>query len=299
MLGELFLLLRSLDLQGLGVARVHRDFDAPSTKSRLTLRVKLDNAGRVRQISLLPRELEPALWTLKNGNHSYFPAVRTDKTPLLRLNPDDAIWVRIERSASAPLVEELCKAAAGKARLDLRAISQKQAARVGAWRKVARVEALRQLHEFVHGFQAFAMDPAGTASELLSGIERSAMSTNDPTLFAALAAVIVGQLKKANGKSSAQAHVEYGAQLVFDFWSDDEPSFSLYSHAVREAVLDALLAPENGSVVKVNLTRPEQHGVCALTGEPAALLRAPFPGWAAKPVISKSLRPFDKFSAAP
>ena len=50
MLAELFLLQRNLVLQGLTVARVHRDFDIPSVKSRLTLRVKLDHTGCVRQI---------------------------------------------------------------------------------------------------------------------------------------------------------------------------------------------------------------------------------------------------------
>ena len=90
MLAELFTLQRNLRLQGLAVARVHRDFDIPSLKSRLTFRVKIDKDGRIRQISLPPPELAPGLWTVKSGNHSYFPAVRTDKLPLLSLSASAA-----------------------------------------------------------------------------------------------------------------------------------------------------------------------------------------------------------------
>ena len=156
---------------------------------------------------------------------------------------------------------------------------------------------MRRLHDFANSFLAFSANPRQAAVELLRAIERASKTAAGPEQLAELAGLIVGQLKK--GKATAPARVEYSVQLLFDFWSDDDPSFSLYSHAMRESVLNAVLAEDAPPAMSETATLQAEQGLCALMGRPARLLRAPFPGWAAKPVISKSLRPFDKFSAAP
>lgn len=300
MLAELFLLHRNLRLQGVGVARVHPDMDTPGVTGLLNLRVKLDKAGRVRQLSLLSPEIEPGLWTLTRGNHSYFPAVRTDKTPLLRLNHDDAAWPSTERPPTAELVANLCdRALSAAAQFDLRAISQNQAARIAAWPVAAGDGPHRHLHDFAEGFEALADDPDHTTAELLSGIKHAGTNAADPALLATLTAVIIGKLKKGKSRGATQTQVEYGAQLLFDFWSDDEPSFSLYSFAVREVVLDALLTEKGEQGARKSARSSAEQGTCALSGQNSDLLRSRFPRWSAKPVISKSLHPFNKFSEAP
>ncbi len=301
MLAELYVLQRNLRLQGLDVARVHRDFDSPGIKGRLNLLVKLDEKGKVRQVTSLPPGIEPGLWTLKSGNHSYFPAVRTDKTPLLQLGSDDSRWKQLEKLPTAELVVDLCHAARlAQPQLNYAAsVSVKQAARMLAWPTMPGNEVQQRLHEFAVGFQAFAADSDHGAAQLLTGLEIAATVASDPAFLASLAAAVVGKSKKAKGHTPIGSNIEYGAQLLFDFWSEDEPAFSLYACPVGEVVLSALLAEEGAPPTGGNAIGPAQAGVCALQSEPARLLRAPFPGWSAKPVISKSLRPFDKFGAAP
>ncbi|MEI7516766.1 MAG: hypothetical protein WCK81_15375, partial [Betaproteobacteria bacterium] len=241
------------------------------------------------------------MWTLKNGKHSFFPAVRTDKTPLLQLGSDDIRWRQFDKSPTAELVIDLCRAArlAQPSLKYAASMSEKQATRMLAWPVTQGDEVQQRLHAFAVGFRAFAASPDHGAAQLLEGLENAATAASDPAFLANLAATVVGKAKKAKDQTLLGPTTEYGSQLLFDFWSDDEPAFSLYAHLVREAVLNALLAGEHAPSKNGKTIVPEHVGVCALRGEPARLLRAPFPEWSAKPVISMPLGPFAKFHESP
>jgi hypothetical protein len=290
MLAELFVLYRNLELQGLSAARVHRDFDAPSVKSRPTVVVHIDASGRLHGISALLPELEPAIWTLKNGNHTYFPAVRTDEQSLLPLSVDDPLRAKAKK-ADAGVVQLLCQQSrAASVSFDFQAIAKAQALRIQSWPVPEGDEEAEKLHEFAKGFLQFASNPNSSKEQVLNVIERVAGGTSDAELLRTLALVIIGTAKKEKG---TEKHI--GVQMLFDLWVEAQPAFSIYSYAMKDTVLNALLSGDDAREASSKL---DTKGVCAISGRSLPLLRRPFPGWAAKPIISKPYRPFDKFTEA-
>ncbi|MFO1214527.1 MAG: hypothetical protein U1E72_08045 [Burkholderiaceae bacterium] len=298
MLGELYRLHQTLVARGLDVPLVHRDFDTPNTKSRPTFVVKLDSGGRLKRLTPLLPEQEGGVWTLKSGNHGYFPAVRTEREPLLVLAPGDPAWVEVERfgrlSAADRMrcLRRLCAAAINSGpTIDLPAV-EKQALRIASWPTGPDDDLTRHLQQLAHASRRFAAAPKRAAIAMLVAIGRAARSGIAPGTLDQLVTFVVGHRKKPKGRAGGLPQVEHvGAQLMFDLWDPDDPAFSIYGLRMRQHVLHSL----HGEAVPNAL---ENVGFCALSLRSLPLLRAPFPGWSAKPAISKSLRPFDKFSEA-
>lgn len=85
MLNELHEVGRALADADIGVTVQHPDL---SFATRATLRVQLDEEGKVKEIGPLNVEEAKKLWTIRDGNHNSFPYWQFKK-PLLRIDPND------------------------------------------------------------------------------------------------------------------------------------------------------------------------------------------------------------------
>lgn len=287
MLIELLGLAKNLRAQGIETGLVHRDFDRPGISGHATLKVVLNERGEI--VRLLPiAKDDEGLWTLKRHNHTYFPAVRLPNPPI-GLDIDDARWKVLEGKGGTDNLRNTFIACEVQTQgVDLSGLSN-QVERLCKWTLQESPDIVRSLNRFALAFRRFASSPREAAGAIVGAVMAALNSPCDDTLRMTLVAALVGRRKK---KKDQRFEHEYKVQLCFDISLPDDPAFSIYMPRVRNVVLQCL----HGE--RANHEKSGTGARCALTGEPAALLSGPFPSWSARPVISKSLNVFSKFSEA-
>jgi hypothetical protein len=287
MLAELLQLRRNLEKQGISIERSHPDLHKPGLSGFETFKAVLDNEGKIRLQPLLNEEI-PGLWTLKNGNKNFFPAVRLDNPPLI-LDASDDYWQFLKKPKLENLHAVLDRSENRIQKIDLSGIWKGQAARILSWTCNEPDPAISKLKAFALAFQKLSENPELVAQEIIRAVRSALDSPVNDKLLKSLIALLVGSRKESRNKPPS---LEYKIQLCFDFSPNDEPSFTLYTASIKRAVLECLNSESSANPEK-------QDTACAITGEYIPLLSEPYPDWSAPPVISKPLKPFSKFSEAP
>jgi hypothetical protein len=295
MLAELYTLKQSLDAAGQGISLTHSNFLSPPGHSSLkTLIAKIDAEGNLTDLRL-PLEGEiPGLWTLRNGNFKYFPAVRP-KAPIFELSPDDSRRESLIAKSNAKCpdptswltaVNELEDGIANQLSVqDFTDLFTDQGRRILGWKDDS--SDLPKLKEFVLAFQKLSNDPAKTGALLLNAIKLHCSNNPTKELLATFALLLVGQKKEQKNKPPK---VDSGVQIIFDFYDPLVAAFTLHSREVHQTVLRCLTREsglnDSGATGETVL--------CAFNSLSTQILVKPFGGFAIRPVINKEQAPYSK-----
>jgi hypothetical protein len=286
MLSELYQLARMLADSGIETPLVHPDLDTPGATSTTCIRLLLraaSGAVEIADLALIGKDEVSGTWVLRKGNFRYFPAVKVEQ-PLLRLNKDDSRWGEM-KTLAPELLSALIAEAKNCSELELKLEDvDEQATRILGLDDSSAPTLLPRLKDLCRLFSRFTAERVSAAQALLGAIE-SQVAKADDGLKRALLELLVGKRTESLGKKTTMGT---RVRLFFDLRLTGDPAFSVYTPIMRQAVLRAL----NGELVTT-------RAACAITGQHLGLHSGPYPGWSAKPVISKTTPVFSKFSDAP
>jgi len=292
MLIELHQIARNLAGQGIETGLVHTDFGTPGLSTLPTLKAVLNEDGEVVRILSVTKDEESSLWTLRSGKFKFFPAVRLKLAPELQAPLDLLEKQFVSLQDVAALLQLAQHASARKIDSEMMDYANKNRQRIRDWHGNDEVEILNQIQRFSTAFDRFCESPEVAALSLLRGIERALQLPCDDKTLGTFANLLAGKCFVGKRKEGDDR-----IQLCFDFKSENDLAFTLYSPRVRRVVLECL-AKEKVDPTRKNLRVKAVPDVCALTGLNVEPLTTPFPDWSARPVMNKPLSPFSKFGDA-
>ena len=296
MLSELYHIAKNLSHQGQEKRLVHADFGEPGLSVHLNLRLLLSEDGKIVRLEALQSTDAVSLWTLKNGNFKYFPAVRMPN-PLLDVPTDDPAWKELKKP-TVEVLRSMLSSWKEKVQPVTLQSEREQATRMMKWEH-DDLEAIGRIKAFAGQFLELTKDPKVFATTLAAALEAALNSSTDEKLFKPLQALLCGVLKEPKNKPP---EVEFKVQIIFDFLAAHEISGGLYNAKMSRVVLECLNQEKTSQSGKrrraetISATRE-----CAFEGRAMRLLdaKSKYPDWYAKPVIGKQFKPFAKNSAAP
>ncbi len=297
MLAELYQLARNVEAQGITLDPVHNNFGTPGLTSHTNLLARIYATGNKISLkfSLLPKEHGFALWTLKNNNFKYFPAVRP-KSPLFHVNPDSELWESLKKpgrntdltnwKSKIQSEMKLLREADGDGNLDIDLSDGiENADRVSKWSSSEK-SGITPILEIAYHYRLLSRDSARAGNIIYKAcLDMLVTATNQDECKAALA-LLVGNLKESKNKPPT---VEFKVQLLLDLSLPGDPAFTIYTRRMQHKILDQLLSESAASTEK----QP-----CLFSPSGGTRLKSPMSGWSAPPVVSKSTAPYSKFGDA-
>jgi len=296
MLSELYHIAKNLSHQEQEEYLVHVNFGDPGLSTKLNLQLLLGWDGRIVRLEALQAEDSASLWTLKQGNKRYFPAVRLSR-PLISVLPTDPMWEEMKKN-SAEVLRDL----AANRKRDPKAmrfpLERKQAERILKWTHEDH-DCLGRIQEFARHFLALTDDAERFGVQVSEAIDTALSKTSDDKSIKPLQEFLCGHLVKQKGKPDK---TEGKAQLIFDYLPEGDAAGCLYSPRIGRVVLECLRGEKPTTTKKKRVVgegSEMRQPDCAFEGRQMPLLTGPFSDWSAKPVIGKPFKPFSKFSEAP
>lgn len=298
MLAELYQLARNIEAQGIVPELAHKDFDdnfGVSDHTTFVARLReIENTISL-QLMPLPREHELALWTLKSYNFKYYPAVRP-KSPVFEIQPEAEQWKIFKK----PIGNGFDSAWSNRVQEELRKISHvdnclpsidlsdglDNASQMIEWKEHDNRD-LHKLSELAQSYTHLVQNPS-IAGDLIfhACLDLMRNAKNNEEVLAALS-LLVGKHKQPKNNPP---EVEYKVQLLLDLQLSSDPSFTIYTHAMRQAVVEQLVGKGRNS---------DNHQPCLFSPSGGIRLTSPLPGWSAPPIVNKATAPFSKFGDEP
>ena len=296
MLSELYHIAKNLNLQEQEGNLVHVNFGDPGLSTKLNLQLLMGWDGKIVRLEALQAEDSASLWTLKQGNKRYFPAVRLSR-PLISVLPTDPMWEEMKKN-SAGVLRNLTANGKRDPKAMRFPLERKQAERILKWTHEDH-ECLGRIQAFARHFLALTEDAERFGVQVSEAIDSALSRAGDDKSIKPIQEFLCGHLVKQKGKPDK---TEGKAQLIFDYIPEGDAAGCLYSPRIGRVVLECLRGemppiakPKRAVAEGSEMGQPD----CAFEGRQMPLLTGPFSDWSAKPVIGKPFKPFSKFSEAP
>lgn len=296
-LAELYQLARNVEAQGIPLDPVHNNFGTPGLASHTNFWARISPSAEELSVklSLLPKEHEFALWTLKNNNFKYFPAVRP-KSPLFVINPDSELWESLKKpgrkidltnwkSKIQSEMRFLKEAAGGNLDIDL-SDGIENADRFSKCGGSENSD-INPILEIASHYRLLSGDTARAGKIIYQAcLDMLATATTEDECKAILS-LLVGNLKEPKNKPPT---VEFKVQLLLDICLPGDPAYTIYTRRMHLTILDHLL---DESVLS------SEKKPCLFSPSGGTRLNTPMAGWSSPPVVSKPTAPYSKFGDAP
>lgn len=269
MLNELYSIYRGLEAVGESPEIRHKEIQEPGA-GNTTFRVMLDKNGQVSSVRLMLKEQIQHCWTMGNGNHNQFPAIKVT-VPLLPEGHND--YLRWKKEHSRPKETDYRNLIESISREYLTAI-----AHIDIWPKYRKkILAKKERLHSCDGCEAVyelldRYSKAETGVEILdqictSLVELSRQET-DMSILKAICALLLGE--KLNEKGEVESEGNHRVTLLLDCFPDDEIDIYASSRDHVSALSQVLFELESGK------TKKSIEGECSLIGEKAKLVSDKF-----------------------
>jgi hypothetical protein len=294
MLSELYHIALNLKKQGFDTEKVHSDFGEPGLSTNTNFLLTLGDNGAILRFDRPSRDDLVGLWTLKNGNFKFFPAIRLPH-PLLKIPVNDPIWTELKKPTIGKLRALMNGDKQAIQTMDLKG-EREQAERIRRWTH-KEADVLQTLHCLADSFIAFASDPKKCAEKLAEAWNDSLSRCRDESSVKDLRTFLCGTRKEPKNKP---LQIEFKVQLILDYLRPQAVSGALYHPKVKRVVLECLEAETVIPPASDTEAGAEKgNDLCLSSSGTEPLLEGPFPDWSIKPVIGKPFKPYSKFSDAP